>query len=177
MLRLLFELLQRRVHGIKFSIKFWRLVSRARACHAVCGNHFLSKCSSCKLFMHYPWRRHCIKASTKILFIMENDLCALWALHRSGVPTELLRALARFPVAPLSCHPCGLSLLTRAAREMMHAAQLNQWDVAATKLHSVVLLLREGFLAVFAENLSLQNGQVRCGLQDYARFDSCCVPL
>ena len=106
-----------------------------------------------------------------------DSQCARSALELAGAPRELLEGLLRYATAPHPCHPCSMQLVSRAARETVHAAAGGQWAVAAGKLAALLLLLSEGAAAVFAENLvALPSGVIACRTaQDHLRFQGCCT--
>jgi hypothetical protein len=90
-------------------------------------------------------------------------------------PDELKGLLLGFASAQMLCHPCSKLLIQRGTEEMMKAAKEGMMDVAAVKLWSVLMLLKEGFEVVFAENLQVSGAGVYCNETDYYRFEKCCI--
>lgn len=73
------------------------------------------------------------------------------------------------------CHPCSQMLLSRAAKELQLAVRNNQIEVAESKIISILLIINEGILQVFSENLYLKNDQIGCSTSDFKRFQGCCI--
>jgi hypothetical protein len=90
------------------------------------------------------------------------------------VPIELFWKLIPYATAKNACHPCSVYLVRRAVEEMVKAAQSQEWELAAIKLASLLLILRYGVFDVFKENLWIADGEVMCKEIDYDRFDRCC---
>jgi hypothetical protein len=107
---------------------------------------------------------------------MEVRECTKGALLIGGANLNLIQKLLQYvPSNPYLCHSCSILLITRATKEMIQSFEKKDWEIVNIKLYSILLLIIEGCLSVFKENLFiLPDGDIGCHERDFERFGQCC---
>ena len=111
---------------------------------------------------------------------MEVRECTKGALLIGGASIEFIEQLLNFVPQNNNyiCHSCSIILLSRATTEMIEAHKSQNWQIIEIKLYSILMIIVEGFLKVFKENLFLlPNGEIGCSESDYERFGKCCKKI
>ena len=110
---------------------------------------------------------------------MEVRECTKGALLIGGANINLIEKLLNYVSSDQNlCHSCSILLISRATKEMMESFEKQEWSLVNVKLYSVLLLIVEGFLIVFKENLfMLKDGRIGCHERDFLRFGECCEKI